>query len=55
MQQLKTAAITIWVSLIGWAFASKIDVLVPLGYVIIFGFWLLEAMLRNKTLENKIL
>ncbi|MEG4518895.1 MULTISPECIES: hypothetical protein [unclassified Microcoleus] len=43
LQQLKTAAITIWVALIGWVFASKIDALVPLGYVIIFGFWFLEA------------
>jgi hypothetical protein len=33
LQQLKTAAITIWVALIGWALTSKIDVLVPLGYV----------------------
>ncbi|MEG4117461.1 hypothetical protein QUA43_08310 [Microcoleus sp. N9_B4] len=41
--QLKTAAITIWVALIGWGFANKIDALVPLGYVIIFGFWFLEA------------
>ena len=36
-------AITIWVALLGWVFASKIDALVPLGYVIIFGFWFLEA------------
>ncbi|MEG3833990.1 MULTISPECIES: hypothetical protein [unclassified Microcoleus] len=43
LQQLKTAAITIWVALMGWVFASKIDALVPLGYVIIFGFWFLEA------------
>ena len=43
MMQLKTAAITIWVALIGWVFTSKIDALVPLGYVIIFGFWFLEA------------
>ena len=43
LMQLKTAAITIWVALIGWVFASKIDALVPLGYVIIFGFWFLEA------------
>jgi hypothetical protein len=43
MMQLKTAAITIWVALIGWVFTSKIDTLVPLGYVIIFGFWFLEA------------
>src|SRR6476469_714244 len=41
--QLKTAAITIWVALIGWVFASKIHALVPLGYVIILGFWFLEA------------
>jgi len=43
MMQLKTAAITIWVALIGWVFTSKIDALVSLGYVIIFGFWFLEA------------
>jgi hypothetical protein len=43
LMQLKTAAITIWVGLIGWVFTSKLDALVPLGYVIIFGFWLLEA------------
>ncbi|MEG4007762.1 hypothetical protein QUA23_16890 [Microcoleus sp. Pol1C5] len=43
LMQLKTAAITIWVALVGWVFANKIDALVPLGYVIIFGFWFLEA------------
>jgi hypothetical protein len=42
--QLKTAAITIWVALIGWALTTKVDSLVPVGYVIIFCFWLLEAM-----------
>ncbi|MEG5175431.1 hypothetical protein [Microcoleus sp. B3-D7] len=43
LMQLKTAAITIWIALIGWVFANKINALVPLGYVIIFGFWFLEA------------
>jgi hypothetical protein len=43
LMQLKTAAITIWVALLGWVFASKINALIPLGYVIIFGFWFLEA------------
>ena len=43
LQQVKTAAVTIWLALIGWAFASKIGALVPLGYVIIFGFWFLES------------
>jgi hypothetical protein len=43
LQQVKTAAITIWVALIGWMFASKIDGLVPLGYVIILCFGFLEA------------
>jgi len=43
LMQLKTAAITIWVALIGWVFASKVNTLAPLGYVIIFGFWFLEA------------
>jgi len=41
--QLKSVAISIWVALIGWVFTSKIEALVPLGYVIIFGFWFLEA------------
>ena len=38
--QLKTTAITIWVALIGWVFTSKIDTLVPQGYVkfSVFGF-----------------
>jgi hypothetical protein len=43
LQQVKTASVTIWVALIGWVIASKIYALVPLGYVIIFGFWFLEA------------
>jgi hypothetical protein len=43
LQQVKTAAVTIWVALIGWVVASKIEALAPLGYVIIFGFWFLEA------------
>ena len=33
LMQLKTVAITIWIALIGWVFTSKIDALVPLGYV----------------------
>jgi len=43
LQQVKTAAVTVWVALSGWAFASKIGALVPLGYVIFFVFWFLEA------------
>lgn len=41
--QLKTAAITIWVALIGWAFTTKVDPIVPVGYVVVFGFWFLES------------
>ena len=41
--QLKTAAITLWVALIGWAFTLKVDLIIPVGYVIVFGFWYLEA------------
>lgn len=41
--QVKTAAVTILVAPIGWALTSKIDALVPLGYVIFFGFCFLEA------------
>jgi hypothetical protein len=43
LMQLKTAAITILVALVGWVFSSRIDALVPLKYVIILGFWFLEA------------
>lgn len=41
--QLKTAAITLWVALIGWDFSLKVDLIIPVGYVILFGFWFLEA------------
>ena len=41
--QIKTAAITLWIALIGWAFTLKVDLIIPVGYVIVFGFWYLEA------------
>jgi hypothetical protein len=31
------------VALIGWAFTIKVDLIIPVGYVIVFGFWFLEA------------
>jgi|SRR5919199_364098 hypothetical protein len=42
--QLKTAAITLWIALIGWAFTTKVDFIIPVGYVVVLGFWLLESI-----------
>ncbi len=44
--KIKTGAVTLWVLLIGWAFGSGLERLLPLGFAIVFFFWLLEAMFR---------
>ena len=41
--QIKTIVITLLTALIGWAFTAKIDSLIPVGYFVVFGFWILEA------------
>ncbi len=45
--KIKTGAVTLWGVLIGWALSSKALLLVPLGFVVIIGFWLLESMFRG--------
>jgi len=45
--KIKASAITVWVALIGWAFTSGKPQIVPLGYIVIIGFWLLEAIFKG--------
>jgi hypothetical protein len=45
--RIKASAITVWVALMGWAFTSAKPQIVPLGIVVIVGFWLLEAMFKG--------
>ena len=45
--KVKASAITVWVALMGWAFTSQTYQIVPLGAVVIIGFWLLEAMFKG--------
>lgn len=45
--KIKTCGVTIWVALIGWSFTAKNISLVPLGLVVIIGFWLLEGFFRG--------
>ena len=45
--KIKASAITVWVALMGWAFTTSIPQIVPLGIVVIIGFWLLEAILKG--------
>ena len=45
--KVKASGVTVWVAIIGWGFASNNDLLIPLGLVVIFGFWLLEGYFRG--------
>jgi hypothetical protein len=45
--KIKASAITVWVALMGWALTSSRIVIVPLGIVVIIGFWLLEGMFKG--------
>ena len=45
--KIKASAITVWVALMGWAFTSSKTEIVPLGIVVIIGFWLLEAIFKG--------
>jgi hypothetical protein len=45
--KIKASAITVWVALMGWAFSSSKPQIVPLGIVVIIGFWLLEAIYKG--------
>ena len=45
--RVKAGAATVWVALMGWSITGKSEALVPLGFLVILGFWLLEAMFRG--------
>lgn len=45
--KIKASAITVWVALIGWGVTSGKPQIVPLGWVAIIGFWLLEAIFKG--------
>ena len=45
--KIKTSAITVWVALMGWALTGSRILIVPLGFVVIIGFWLLEGMFKG--------
>jgi hypothetical protein len=36
-----------WVAMMGWAFTAKISIIVLLGFVVLVGFWLLEALFKG--------
>jgi len=40
-------SLTVWIALIGWSFTSRNNLMIPLGGVVIIGFWLLEGLFRG--------
>ncbi len=45
--KIKASGVTVWIALIGWSFTSKNNFMIPLGGVVIIGFWLLEGLFRG--------
>ncbi len=45
--KIKASGITVWVAMIGWGFSAESQRLIPLGAVVILGFWLLEGFFRG--------
>jgi len=45
--KIKTSAVTVWVALIGWSFIVKNLNVIPLGFIAIGGFWLLEGIFQG--------
>jgi hypothetical protein len=45
--KVKASAVAAWVALMGWAFTTKNVAMIPLGFVVIIGFWLLEGLFRG--------
>jgi len=43
----KASGVTVWVAIIGWSVTSENEILLPLGFVVILGFWLLEGFFRG--------
>lgn len=45
--KIKTSAVTVWVALVGWSFIVKNLSVIPLGFIAIGGFWLLEGIFQG--------
>jgi hypothetical protein len=45
--KVKASSVTVWIALIGWSFTTEKTTLIPLGFVVILGFWLLEGFFRG--------
>jgi len=45
--KIKASFITVWVATIGWAFTVKNTRLVPLAFIVIIAFWMLEGLFRG--------
>src|SRR5262245_46962927 len=45
--KIKASSVTVWIALIGWSFTTQKTALIPLGLVVILGFWLLEGFFRG--------
>jgi len=45
--KIKTTGMTVWIALIGWGFANSNILIIPMGFVVIIGFWLLEGYFRG--------
>ncbi|MDM8564294.1 hypothetical protein QUF74_01420 [Candidatus Halobeggiatoa sp. HSG11] len=47
LAKIKTACVTVWVAVIGWAFTTNNSSIVILGAILLLGFWLLEGFVRG--------
>jgi hypothetical protein len=45
--KIKTSAVTVWVALIGWSFIVRNLSVIPLGFIAIGGFWLMEGIFQG--------
>lgn len=45
--KIKASGVTVWVALIGWGLTKNIPEMIPLGFIAISGFWLLEGYFRG--------
>jgi len=45
--KVKASSVTVWVALIGWGLTKEIPEMIPLGFIAIIGFWLLEGYFRG--------
>jgi hypothetical protein len=45
--KLKSSAVTIWIAIIGWGVTTNKASIIPLGFVTLIGFWLIEGLFRR--------